>query len=101
MVEDKLGEKFLSKWYVDLPDCYQNSEYMPIGGLYWLWWIVKVWGFYHFALKRYTMIEGNVKAWNEQQTIEDKLKTFSWVPGLPNAPTRGWTRARAPTSSTR
>ena len=38
--------------YVGLPDAYSNSEGLPIANLFWLWWIIKAWGFYGFALKR-------------------------------------------------
>ena len=40
------------KRYVGLPDAYSNPEGLPIANMFWLWWIIKAWGFYNFALKR-------------------------------------------------
>jgi hypothetical protein len=35
-----------------LPDAFSNSEGIAFGLLYWLWWIIKAWGMYEYALKR-------------------------------------------------
>jgi uncharacterized protein len=45
------SESFLDNWYKGLPTAYENDEGLPIGNLYWLWFICRAWGLYGFALK--------------------------------------------------
>ena len=82
------GQSFMGTWYIGLPNAYTNTEGLPIGNLYWLWWICKAWGMYSYALKRYTPLEGALKGWDDAKTPEENMKAFSWVPGIAFRPER-------------
>lgn len=71
-----------------LPDAYSNAEGIPIGHLYWLWWIVKCWGLYHYAQKRYAPLEGALKAWDDEKSLDENTKPFGYVPGVSLRPER-------------
>lgn len=81
-------DSFLDTWFVGLPDAYSNSEGLPIAYLYWLYWIIKAWGMYNFALVRYKSLESSNKNWKYDRPIEENLKEFSWVPGIAFVPER-------------
>lgn len=76
-VDNTLGSDFRAVWYVllamfiaggdisftlrlhgcldrsdGLPDAFSNPEGIGFGYIYWLWWIVKCWGMYKFAVIR-------------------------------------------------
>jgi uncharacterized protein len=52
LVKAQFGEDFFSTWFQGLPDAYSNPEGLAVTNLYWLWFIIKAWGMYNFALKR-------------------------------------------------
>ncbi len=77
-VEATFGTDFLGKWWKGLISAYENDEGVPVAHIYWLWWMCKAWGAYHYALKRYSSLEGNEAAWEKEGAA-----SFSWVPGVP------------------
>eukprot|EP01035_Chromulina_nebulosa_P023324 gene23324-30232_t len=81
-VDALFGPDFKTNWFVGLPDAYSNSEGLPITHIYWLWWIIKAWGLYGFAVKRYANLETNIKSWDENKTFNN------WVPGVSYRPER-------------
>jgi len=87
-VSDSLGTDFLEEWAVGLPDAYSNHLGIGVGYLLWLWWIVKTWGLYYFALKRYASLEANLKTWDDEKSADQNMELFSWVPGLPYRPNK-------------
>jgi len=68
-------EPFLTNWYKGLPTAYENDEGLPIGYIYWLWWIVRAWGMYSFALKRYGPLEDALKVTIGCKWIFPKFQT--------------------------
>lgn len=90
MVTDTFSDPdFLTTWYKDLPDAYQNDEGIPVSNLIWLHYIVKSWGMYTFALQRYGPLESAAeKEWDDSLSPEENKKKFSWVPGIAYRPAR-------------
>lgn len=39
---------FMTNWYRGLPTAFDNDEGIPIGNIFWLWWICKAWGMYRY-----------------------------------------------------
>ena len=77
-VEATFGASFTKNWWKGLISAYENDEGVPVAHIYWLWWMCKAWGMYHYALKRYSSLEGNEASW-----AKEGLSSFSWVPGVP------------------
>lgn len=88
MVTDVLGSDFFEKWYEGLPDAFHNSEGMAIGFIYWLWWIVKCWGLYSYAVTRYGFQESALKTWDDSKPVDENTKAFGWVSGVAYRPER-------------
>ncbi|KAJ1400928.1 NADP-dependent oxidoreductase domain-containing protein [Ochromonadaceae sp. CCMP2298] len=88
MVADVFGADFKDSWFKGLPDAYSNPEGLPLPHLYWLYWLIKAWGMYSYALKRYTPLEGGLKGWDDTASFEQNTKGFSWVPGVGYRPER-------------
>lgn len=83
LVDAQFGVGYRSSWWNDLPDPYNPVvDGISFPHLLWLHMVVKAWGLHKFAQLRYQNLEGNIKDWKADQTIEENLKSFSWVPGL-------------------
>ena len=76
-LDTMFGPDFRKSWWKGLPSAYENTEGVPVAHIYWLWWMCKAWGMYHYALKRYSSLEGNEEAWKKEG-----VASFSWVPGV-------------------
>jgi len=96
-IEDRLwqrvaqlfGPDFKDTWFEGLPDAYSNSEGLPVGYLFWLWWLVKAWGLYDYALQRYPYLEAGVKSWDDSRPAVENAQTLnSWTPGIAYRPHR-------------
>jgi predicted aldo/keto reductase-like oxidoreductase len=88
LVDAQFGADYRNNWWHGLPDPYSNPEGISFPHLIWLHMVTKAWGLHKFAQLRYQNLEGNIKDWKEDQTLEVNLKSFSWVPGLSYRPER-------------
>ncbi len=83
-----MGNSFKESWFYGLPDAWQNAEGVPVAHFYWLWWIVKSWGMYEYAVARYNNIISNQKEWDDNKKAQENKKKFNFVPGVPYRPER-------------
>lgn len=71
-VELQFGPDFKDTWFQGLPDAYSNPEGLPVGYLFWLWWLIKAWGFYDYALQRRERMEGTGRRNTDNSTSSNQ-----------------------------
>ena len=63
-VEAMFGTDFIEE-VVEALSQRMKMKGVPVAHIYWLWWMCKAWGMYHYALKRYSALEGNEDNWQK------------------------------------
>mmetsp|Transcript_10022 Transcript_10022/g.14178 ORF Transcript_10022/g.14178 Transcript_10022/m.14178 type:complete len:281 (+) Transcript_10022:173-1015(+) len=70
--EEVLGKEWVEKGLLNIPSCYDETSHgMAIGHMLWCHDLVKAFGMYTFAKKRYLGLETSGKSWNSKKTFAE------------------------------
>jgi predicted aldo/keto reductase-like oxidoreductase len=75
-MEEKLGKEWMEKGLLNIPSCEaEETDGTGIGHVLWCYNLVKAFGMYDFARRRYSNLEK--QAWNKKKSYEENMKKVS------------------------